>query len=199
MILGKNNRLKTVHYPYNWAVDYTDGTHMLEYEQDTDIKNDFYKIEQDKVERFGLYGNGQQFYFNNSDGSLMLDGRRLDIGYEAGGKLYMLTINENKKDLITYKDAYVDYSNIQGEQSPEVSSINFGYKTVYSNENLNINFQPIVSLPFGESAYVQVKIMSEKYVDGYLVFYSRNREVERFHAPLEAGLSGQMSWTIKRM
>lgn len=134
-----------------------------------------------------------------SDGSFNLNGRRIEIEYiDEIAEVYHLTTNFADKDLITYKEAYADYNNVQGIQQSNLKSINFGYKTNYEKEGVQLFFQPIVSLPLdNESPFVEVKLTSNKSMNGHLVFKSRGIEVERFYAPLEANRAGQMNWTIK--
>ncbi|MFJ7918083.1 MULTISPECIES: hypothetical protein [unclassified Lysinibacillus] len=124
--------------------------------------------------------------------------RRIEVEYiDKNGKTYHLTTNFENKDLITYKEAYADYSNVQGVQRSNIKSINFGYKTIYKKDDVQLFFQPVVSLPFSDSAFIEVKLTSNKDMNGYLVFKSRGIEVERFYAPLEANRAGQINWVIK--
>lgn len=191
-----NNQAITI--PYNWNADYADGTQYSEYDLLTHKNNNFYLIKQNQVIRFGLFGQGMKFFFEFSDGSFNLNGRRVEIEYEdENGETYHLTTNFERKDLITYKEAYTDYSNVQGEQRSNLKSINFGYKTIYKNKDIQMFFQPIVSLPFSESAFIEVKLTSNKPLNGHLVFKSRGVEVERFYAPLDADRAGQLNWVIK--
>ncbi|WP_107924855.1 hypothetical protein [Lysinibacillus parviboronicapiens] len=185
--------------PFNWNADYANGKNYAEYDLLTHKKNDFYLIQKNQVIRFGLFGQGMKLYFEMSDGSFNLNGRRIEIEYiDEIAEVYHLTTNFADKDLITYKEAYADYNNVQGIQQSNLKSINFGYKTNYEKEGVQLFFQPIVSLPLdNESPFVEVKLTSNKSMNGHLVFKSRGIEVERFYAPLEANRAGQMNWTIK--
>lgn len=197
MIFENSSIPQAINIPYNWLADYYDGTSLSEYDLANHTPNDFYSIKQNETIRFGLFGQSMKFFFEISDGSFMLNGKRLDIGYEVDGKLYMLTNNYNKKDFITYKEAFADFNEKQGDQKTQIQSINFGYKTNYENDGFNVNFQPVVSLPLGASAFIEIKLTTDISVNGDLVFFTRGRESERFHAPLEKGVSGQINWTIK--
>lgn len=198
MLFANAGNNQAISIPFNWNADYADGKNYAEYDLLTHKKNDFYLIQKNQVIRFGLFGQGMKFYFEMSDGSFNLNGRRIEISYEEeNGEIYHLTTNFENKDLITYKEAYADYNNVQGVQQSNLKSINFGYKTVYKKDGVQLFFQPVVSLPFNESAFIEVKITSNKSMDGHLVFKSRGVEVERFKAPLEANRAGQMDWIIK--
>jgi len=198
MIFADSRNIQAISLPFNWNADYADGKNYAEYDLLTHKKNDFYLIQKNQVIRFGLFGQGMKFFFEMSDGSFYLHGRRIEIEYiNDDGKTFSLTTNFTNKDLITYKEAFTDYNNTQGVQKSNLKSINFGYKTIYQKDDVQLYFQPIVSLPFSESAFIEVKLTSNKDLNGHLVFKSRGVGVERFYAPLEANISGQMNWTIK--
>lgn len=198
MIFADSRNIQAISLPFNWNADYADGKNYAEYDLLTHKKNDFYLIQKNQVIRFGLFGQGMKFFFEMSDGSFYLHGRRIEIEYiNDDGKTFSLTTNFTNKDLITYKEAFTDYNNTQGVQKSNLKSINFGYKTIYQKDDVQLYFQPIVSLPFSESAFIEVKLTSNKDLNGHLVFKSRGVEVERFYASLEANISGQMNWTIK--
>lgn len=197
MIFTKNPIPQAIEIPFNWIADYFDGSFLSEYDFQTNKENNFYSIKQNETLRFGLIGQGMKFFFENSDGSFYLNGKRVDITYEVDNEKFVLTNNFNKKDFITYKEAYADFNQKSGVQNSNIYSINFGYKTTFTKDDLIINFQPIVSLPFDSSAFVEVKISANKTMNGQLVFISRGKEIERFSAPLEENVSGQINWTIK--
>lgn len=198
MLFATAGNLQAVQLPFNWNADYVDGTNYSEFDLKTHQKNDFYLIERSKVVRFGLFGLGMKFFFEMSDGSFNLRGRRVEVEYHCeDGKIIHLTNNFNIKDLITYKEAYTDYNKVQGLQRSNIYSINFGYKTKIIKDDLLLYFQPVVSLPFNNSVFMEVKITSNKSMNGYLVFKTRGVEVERFYAPLEEKISGQINWTVK--
>ncbi|MGN4125836.1 hypothetical protein ACMGD3_12615 [Lysinibacillus sphaericus] len=198
MLFATAGNNQAISIPFNWNADYANGKNYAEYDLLTHKKNDFYLIQRNQVVRFGLFGQGMKSYFEMSDGSFNLNGRRIEIDYvDEDGKIYHLTTNFENKDLITYKDAYADYNNVQGIQQSNLKSINFGYKTTYKKDDVQFFFQPIVSLPFNESAFIEVKLTSNKSMNGHLVFKSRGIEIERFPAPLEVNRAGQINWTIK--
>lgn len=198
MLFGQSGNIQAIGIPYNWNADYVNGTSYSEYDLSTHKKNDFYLINKNQVVRFGLFGQGMKFFFENADGSFNLRGRRLDIEYHTEqGEILYLTGNALKKDLITYKEAYTDFNSQQGIQKSNIKSINFGYKTYFVNNDIQLFFQPVVSLPFKESPYIEIKLTSNVDIKGHLVFKSRGVEIERFEAPLLAHRAGQINWTIK--
>lgn len=198
MLFADSRNIQAISIPFNWNADYANGKNYAEYDLLTHKKNDFYLIQKNQVIRFGLFGQGMKLFFEMSDGSFNLNGKRVEIEYHSeNGEIFHLTTNFTNKDLITYKEAYADYNNIQGTQQSSLKAINFGYKTTYRKDDIQLFFQPIVALPFNESAFIEVKLTSNKDLNGYLVFKSRGLEVERFYAPLEANRAGQLNWTIK--
>lgn len=198
MLFTEEKNVQAIGLPFNWNADYANGKNYAEYDLLTHKKNDFYLVQKNQVIRFGLFGQGMKFFFEMSDGSFYLHGRKIEISYEdENGKVYALTTNSANKDLITYKDAFTDFSNVQGQQRSNLKSINFGYKTIYQQDDIQLFFQPIVSLPFSQSAFIEVKITSNKAINGYLIFKSSSIEVERFYAPLEENRAGQINWIIK--
>lgn len=198
MLFTEEKNVQAIGLPFNWNADYANGKNYAEYDLLTHKKNDFYLVQKNQVIRFGLFGQGMKFFFEMADGSFCLHGRKIDISYvDENGKIYALTTNFANKDLITYKEAFTDFSNVQGQQHSNLKSINFGYKTIYQQDDVQLFFQPIVSLPFSQSAFIEVKITSNKAMNGYLIFKSRGIEVERFYAPLEENRAGQINWIIK--
>lgn len=191
----KNLDFKAVEIPYNWNVDYLDGTYLSEYNERTGIKNDFYEINKDNIARFGLFGCGSKYFYEDSDGSFNLKGKRVEIFYEADGKQYRVGFNQ--KDPITYKSAYADYNNIQGPQRSKIESIHFGYKTRIEDGDTKLFYQSIVALPTYTSVFIEVKVSANKDLDGELVFKVKGKEIERYKAPLKAGIAGQINWTVK--
>lgn len=198
MLFTNTENYQAINIPFNWNADYANGKNFAEYDRLTHKKNDFYLIQRNQVIRFGLFGQRMKFYFEMSDGSFNIDGRKIEIEYvKEDGTTYPLTTNYEHKDLITYKEAFTDFSNQQGVQRSNIKSIHFGYKTNYKTEDILLFFQPIVTLPFNEHAFIAVKLTSTKAMNGYLLFKTNGIEVGRFYAPLEANRVGQINWIIK--
>lgn len=199
MIFNQPQTPRAIKVPFNWAADYFDGNSLTEYELSNHKANSFYSIKQNETLRFGLFGNNMKFYLDTTDGHFHLNGRRVDITYiDNDNNEYNLTNNQkNNKRLITYKQAYTNFNQNEIIQETNIESINFGYKTKYKKNKTHLFFQPIVCLPFGKSAYMEVNLTSSRELEGELVFYISGRERERFFAPLKANITGRMNWTIK--
>lgn len=202
MLFNRAKSLAAIEIPLNWNAEYFNGENLSEYNLETKEKNDFYTIEKQKdqspVARFGLFGQGNSMFFETTDGSFNINGKRVEINYiESNGNVLNLTTNFNKKDLITYKEAYTEYNNKQGVQKSNLSSINFGYKTTYEKEDIQIYFQAIVCAPINENFYIEVKMTANKKLDGELIFKSRDKVIDSYYAPLEENHAGQINWDIK--
>src|SRR5690625_356635 len=130
MIFSQNNIPQAINIPFNWVADYFNGESLTEYDLVTHKPNSFYSIRQNETLRFGLIGNGMKLYFETTDGHFHLKDRRVDIEYiNDDGTVFYLTNNPNKKDFITYKQAYTDLDRNTIIQHTNIESINFGYKT----------------------------------------------------------------------
>ena len=206
MIFNDSTKYQALTYPLNWCADYKSGEHYAEFDLENGKSNDFYKIRVEDVLRFGLFGQNGKFYFD-LDGSFMFNDRRIEVEYHlSNGEIINLTTNFNDKDLITYKQAYSEFRKVGSKQPSRIESFNFGYKTQLFKDNLQIFFQAIVTIPIkyedsdkNESyrPYMEVKLTSNKELNGDLVFKFRGNEVDRYEAPLEINHSGIMKWTIK--
>ncbi len=198
MIFNQAQTPQAIGLPFNWAADYFNGESFTEYDLRTHKPNNFYTIKQNESFRFGLFGQNMKFYFETTDGHFYLNGRRVEISYiDENKNNFTLTNNPSKKDLITYKQAHTNFNQNRIEQKTNIDSVNFGYKTMLNTHDTQLFFQPIVTLPFNASVYIQVKLTSNRDLNGQLVFYVSGREVERFDAPLKANVSGQINWTVK--
>lgn len=200
MIFSDSRQFKALNIPFNWNVDYIDNTNYSEYSFSTHKKNDFYSIDNSKAVRFGLFGQAEKMFFEVIDGSFKIKGRRVDVEYHTkDGRTFGLTSNFEKKDFITFKEAYTDLTPEEGLQKSNLKSINFGYKTLYKKDDVELFFKPIVSIPINDSIFISLRIASNKDLDGFIVIKSRNTEIERFEMPLKEGKATQINWTVKRV
>ena len=195
-----NTTLPPVHdYLFNWGVDYSNNTSQTEFDQNTRQKNDFYSIQQDRILRFGLFGQNMKFFYE-SDGAFNLNGRRIEIEYHLSddSKIYNLTTNFSQKDCITYKQAHSNYSPNVEHQKAQIDSINFGYKTLIELEDgLQFYFQPVVSLPMNDNVNIEVKLTSNKELDGKIVFKSKGEIKDVFDNPLKRNYANITTWIVK--
>lgn len=199
MLFSSTTNLQAIEIPFNWNADYANGKNITEYNLETHRKRDFYMIDRLQVVRFGLYGQNMKFFFEMCDGSFNLAGKRIDMEYHlTDGRVIGLTSNFEKKDIITYKEAYTDLNmKQQGVQKSNLKSINFGYKTIVKKDDIRLFFQPVVSLPFYESPYIELKVTPSENLEGYIVVKSRGVEIDRIYTSLEGNKAMQFNWTIR--
>lgn len=196
MIFNNREYKQAQSLPYNWGVDYIDGTSLTEYKEDGTGRNDYYAIQVQNIDRFGLFGSGHK-YFYTRDGAFYLDGQRVDIEYHSEGRILGLTSVFMQRDCITYKDAHVKQNRSKVIQDTVVDAINFGYKTLIEFDDFQIYFQAIVKVASDDSMVMEIKATSNMNRDGKLVFKNRGKTVETFEFPLMMNYSSNLNWIIK--
>ncbi|MED4883923.1 hypothetical protein [Bacillus smithii] len=185
-----------------WMAEYVDGSYLSEFDLITHKPNSFYSIDKNKLIRFGLLGQGMKFYFEVNGGIFKLNGQMIMFSYvDKNGKEYFLT-GQNKlyNDIITYKDAYADgnmFINGNGLLKTTISQYNFGYKTKININNTLFNFQPIFCLPYDKPAFIELKLVSNKDMNGKLRIYRSGTIVDEIEAPLKKGYAGFTKWVIR--
>lgn len=197
MIFNNTDKFKVTRYPFNWGVDYSDGSFTTEFNDDG-IQNDYYEIELEKIIRFGMFNEQFKMFYQN-DGSFSLAGQLIEIEYHTNeGDVYNLTSSFSKKDCITYKQAYTDPVS-RGVQKTNLEAICFGYKTIVEKDNTQFYFKPIVTAPLiGDGkVYITVQLTSNRDLKGKLVFKNKYKVVEEFDANLRRNYSGIINWTVK--
>ncbi|MNW28312.1 hypothetical protein D3C74_51350 [compost metagenome] len=185
-----------------WVAEYYDGTNMLEYDPEQKKNNDFYDIDKSKIIAFGLIGDGDQLFFNVANGVFSINGSSFQIAYKTDDEEYPLTGRTFLyNDLIQYKDAsttanvkYLDHS---GSLPSRIEQYNFGYKKQMDLVNANISFQCVCSLPLNQPAYFQIKISSNKDLDGKLIIRRDGMIVDEINAPLLGNMSGNIHWELR--
>lgn len=194
--LEKYKYSKVYGHMLNWIAFYEYGKILKEFNNRYD-KNDFYAIQQDDVELFGLYGKGNSYYFEK-DGKLILNRKLLKIDYENNGKIHRLTENNFPKDLITFKKAYVEYDRQNGTKEEVSDGIALGYKYKYERDDLEMFVQIIVHIPFSSrgDTYVEVKLTPNQSLNGKLVMSNEIKRVKEIDAPVLQGYAGQVNWVI---
>ena len=194
--LEKYKYSKVYGHMLNWIAFYEDGKILKEFNNKYD-KNDFYAIQQDDVELFGLYGKGNSYYFEK-DGKLILNRKLLKINYENNGKIHKLTENNFPKDLITFKKAYVEYDRQNGTKEEVSDGIALGYKYKYERDDLEMFVQIIVHIPFSSrgDTYVEVKLTPNQNLNGRLVMSNEIKRVKEIDAPVLQGYAGQVNWVV---
>ncbi|MCP1185115.1 hypothetical protein [Paenibacillus sp. 1781tsa1] len=185
-----------------WVADYYDGTSFLEYDSKTKKNNSYYEIEKDKLIYFGLIGEGSQVYFDVANGIFQLNSHRIMISYKTDNQEYPLTGRTFLyNDIIQYKDSSSDANILnkkeQGNFDSRIEQYNIGYKKQMYLVDANINFQCILTIPFKDSPYLQIKITSDKDLDGKIVIRTDGIVTEELHAPLKENMSGNLNWIIR--
>ncbi|MCM3289897.1 hypothetical protein M3661_07110 [Paenibacillus sp. MER 180] len=186
-----------------WVAEYYDNTHLSEYNFDNKRANSFYHINKNKLIRFGLIGEGSQIYFDVGNGVFTLNEHRLSLSYVTSNQEYPLTGRTFLyNDIITYKNAVSDAKlfyagSHDGRFSSTITQFNVGYKKKMQLHNANIDYQCILSIPYEEAAFFQIKITSDIDLDGKLVIRRNGRVADEIAAPLKAKHAGMMNWTIK--
>jgi hypothetical protein len=204
MIFAKSNGTHPIRdQDFIWVADYMDGTYFAEYDFETKETDPyrFYRIDKNKLIRFGLIGHGSKMFFEVANGIFNVNGHQFRISYIVNGKEYNLNGRALiYNDIITYKDAVSEaIPMLKGEGAfvDRVVQYNFGYKKKLVLDGIEFNFQAIMSIPFRSSAFMSIKITSNKDLDGKLVIRRGGLIVDEFHAPLKAGRSGIINWTMR--
>ena len=194
----KDLKYSKVHsYPLNWLAIYNNGEVLREFVTPT-LRNDFYDIEQERVEQFGLHGSGYTIYFDKN-GEFHFNDKILNLEYETKDKTYQLTNNDIQKELITFKKAYVDYELGVGITDKVSDGISVGYKYNLSDGDLSLHVMLIIHMPHRSryKPYLEIKLTSNKNINGKLVFKNEIKTIEKIVAPLTSGYSGNLHWELK--
>jgi hypothetical protein len=185
-----------------WIAEYVDGTYLSEFDLITHRPNNFYSIDKNKLIRFGLVGQGMKLYFEVGGGIFKLNGQMIMFTYidENGNEYFLTGQNKLYNDIITYKDAHCDgavFFGGSGVLQTNISQYNFGYKTKLLINDIAFNFQCICCLPYNHPAFMEIKLVSNKDMNGKLRVYRNNRIVDEIEAPLKEGYAGFTKWIIR--
>lgn len=204
MILGnmQYSRSPVPFQNFIWVADYWDSTSLFEFDTRNNNHNEFASIEKDKLLAFGYIGEGSQIYFDVANGIFNVNGHRFMISYKTEEKEYPLTGRTFLyNDIIQYKDASSDANLLWREENgrfaSRVEQYNIGYKKQMQLEGVNINFQCICSIPFRDAIYFQIKVTSDKDLDGKLIIRNNGLISEELHAPLLANMSNNLNWELR--
>lgn len=195
MLFDNMNKLEAIKIPYNWGVDYLDGTYLKEYVEDGN-RNDYYSINVRNIDRFGLFGSGLKAFYTR-DGAFYINGRRVDIEYHAGDKVYGLTSFYGNRDCITFKDAHVRRNVGKTVQDTIVDAINFGYKVLLPLGEKQAFFQAVVMVRVDGYMEMHVKATANDNIDGSIVFKDKNGVIDSFEFPLQVNISSNINWIIR--
>ncbi|EHS58183.1 hypothetical protein [Paenibacillus sp. Aloe-11] len=200
------NGYSPVSQDFIWLGEYTDGTHLSEYDFDTQDENSFYKLQKDKLIRFGLIGHGQKFYFER-DGIFKLAGRMVELIYSTPDRDYNLTGNifQSYSDVISYKDAEAiglpNYSPAalgeKGIMGNTITQFNFGYKTELVVHGVQFHLKAICKIPFHAPVHMALRVVSDTELDGKLQIKVNGFVTKEFQAPLKPNIGGELNWLVQ--
>lgn len=182
-----------------WCAEYLDGTSLCEFDFKTHKENSFYSIDKSKLIRFGLIGLGHKLYFEVYGGSFKLLGQEVEFRYIDNEKIYPLTGHKSfYNDIITYKDAEFMFNPSKlGSGRSVINQYNFGYKKNLKVNGVNFNFQSICQIPFRKNIRFEIKLVSDKEINGKLEIRRNGKVVSLIDAPLKKNVGGMVSWVMK--
>lgn len=185
-----------------WVADYYDGTSFLEYDIKLKKKNNYNEIDREKLVYFGLIGEGSQIYIDIANGTFHINGHHLKVSYQANGIEYPLTGRTFVySNIEQYKDASSDANILsrktQGTFDSQIDQYNIGYSKQMFLLDANINFKCILSIPYNQKPFLQIEILSDKDMDGKLIFRTNGLITDEYHAPLVSNMSNNINWEIR--
>ena len=135
---------------YIYFAEYYDGTILYEYDNDHNHLN-FNSIEQDKVHYFGFIGNGMKVYWDLQTGLFYIGKQWYKIvisAIEDENNFIPVSVESQKKDLITFKEAHTDCL-INGGYLPEDQRGNIidGYFIGFKTKMEDVFIQILFSIP----------------------------------------------------
>lgn len=205
MIFNKGINKSPVNQSFIWVADYMDGSYLSEFDFYTKQENSFYNIKREELLRFGLIGEGLQVFFDVPNGVFNINGHEFKIQYiDETGKIYPLNGTFIMyKDIITYKNAVSDTNPFRRDMingrtsSSDIVQYNIGYKMKTYMNGVSLSYQVIACMPFNENMYFEIKVTSEKDMNGMLVIKRNENIVDEIQAPLVKNKSGLINWSVK--
>lgn len=215
-----NNFMNLPHKAYNnnfmWIAEYLNGTLFCEYDVNTLIQNQFKDIKKENLIRFGMFGFGYKVYFDISTG-IYYEIKKINnndvintykvLYLDEDGIEYDFMGDRNTiyNDLIQFKSSSLMLKlNLRQDINwgkgfnQQVENYNFGYKTKLQINNINFNFQTIMTFnPHNSPLLLQVKLVSDKKLNGNLIFRKNGFQDFKYYAPLEIGNAGIMNWVVR--
>lgn len=200
MIFETSKGISPVSQDFVWLAQYVDNTHLCEFDFATKESNKFYAVNRRKLDKFGLVGQGMKLYFDIATGTFNLNGNQIMFAYKDKDKTYNLTGYGNGvyNDIITYKDAYTD-ANLINPRDKFISHIhqyNFGFKKKLVFDDVEFALQVVCCIPYNSHAYMQIKIVANKDLEGELFIKKIGRVGESIKAPLKCEYAGILEWII---
>ncbi|AEO93621.1 gp362 [Bacillus phage G] len=191
-------RFSPVNQDFIWMAEYVNGSYYSEFDFSTKKENQFYNIKRNELIRFGLVGCGLKLYYEAIGGVFKLNGQMIELIYEVDGKEYYLTGNQKYyNDIISYKDAHSFLSfDREGEVKSNINQYNFGYKVNLNYDDLEFNFKALCKIPFNKPVYLNFRLVANKDLEGFFVIKRNGHVVDKFQAPLQKNVSGELNWQL---
>ena len=131
------------------------------------VENGEFKLDRESLDVFGIQlknETGQidkEVYYDADNGKFILDDMSIDFEIEnCKGQIYKLNDDKNKyNDCIAYKNFYQD---LNGSEYPNDRGYSFGYKSKLEFEDLELRFQPLLVMNFGEKLMFTFRVVSNK-------------------------------------
>lgn len=187
---------------FMWLATYNNDTFLSEYSLDNQQQNSFYDINKEKLIRFGLVGMGMQMYFEVYGGAFNIAGHRIEIIYrdKETGKEHYLTDQPLVvyNSIIQYKNAEMDFNpaHNSGTSESTITQFNFGYQQLLNIDDVNFNFKVICGVPYGKNIYLNIRLVSDKNMDGEIIIKKDGNQQFVLDAPLTEKLGGEVNWEV---
>lgn len=189
---------------YMFMAEYLDGALLFECHQDMKKGRTVKEVDKNKVIRFGLIGQGLRTYFNIANGIFIHDGNKIEMIYKTKEREYNLTNNTMLyNDLIYFKNAYTEcqhsFTNNRSNASGQVfTGYNYGYKTKLTfDDGTQFYFKPILSIPLNQPTNLNIRLVSNKDLDGVIVIKINDLTKYELIAPLEKNIGGELTWFLR--
>ncbi|WP_343216136.1 hypothetical protein [Clostridium mobile] len=199
------NKFEKVHpYAFSSELDfmsvgeYLDGTFLFEFNPEKKTYSRTDEVIKDKLIRFGVVGHGVRTYFNALTGVFTFDQNKIEILYRTKDRDYILMGQDVKyNDIIYFKNAY-SQMNYSGKSSTNFCGYNFGYKNqILYNDGTMLYFKPILNIPVDQPANFQIRLVSNKDMDGQIIIKVNDFKEYKLNAPLDKNVGGELTWFIR--
>lgn len=184
---------------FMWVAQYNDDTYIKEFGCEKKVR--FKEIDKNRLKNFGIVGLGNKLYYDTEAGVFYINGIRITFLYRTEEWEYNLTNQETRyDDVIQYKKCFTDLNpGIRKVIDEGIESYNFGYKTQFNCKGVVFNFKAICAVPAeGREPYINIRLVSDKSLDGELIIKVDEKIIDRYDAPLEKNKGGEINWFIRK-
>jgi len=183
-----------------WLAEYVDGTCLTEFDLQDYHENSFYRIEREKMLRFGLIGHDIKLFYEVFGGYFNLAGTFIELELvDECGEIYPITgKNEFYRDIITYKDAETSMDIGSGMLSkPLITKYNFGFKHCLECKGFHINSRVIFTIPFRDLSYFNFRLVSSKNFKGNFIIKYNGQIKESIPFEFTKNVGQEFNWIMK--